>query len=262
MTKIVQSGGQPSPPPTTRLQSSVACSFRNLRAARGSILSGDRTIPHPNFPLLSCPIRQALMENDHTFVAPEGVYSNVEEHKPTPYNAHIVFPTTYPTRLSSIVIRYPLSKPGSSQGITHWQILGGGKDKDKEKEVKNREKEQFQQQQKEREDGQSLSSSEKPGTDDLEEPESIGSPLLHPQSPIFESTKLFGSTTIGMGKKKPTSRPRHNIRTTTSTFVTRLQSIENLNKILQNKQGDINYLFYNSGKSFFWTELGVKAKVR
>lgn len=202
------------------------------------------------------------MENDHTFVAPEGVYSNVEEHKPTPYNAHIVFPTTYPTRLSSIVIRYPLSKPGSSQGITHWQILGGGKDKDKEKEVKNKEKEQFQQQQKEREDGQSLSSSEKPGTDDLEEPESIGSPLLHPQSPIFESTKLFGSTTIGMGKKKPTSRPRHNIRTTTSTFVTRLQSIENLNKILQNKQGDINYLFYNSGKSFFWTELGVKAKVR
>ena len=54
---------------------------------------------------------------------------------------------------------------------------------------------------------------------------------------------------------------KNNIRTTTSSFVTRMQCIENLNKIIHNKQGDVSYLFYNYAKNFFWTEVGVKAKV-
>ncbi|EJD02273.1 WD40 repeat-like protein [Fomitiporia mediterranea MF3/22] len=202
------------------------------------------------------------MENDLTFVAPEGVYSNVEDHKPTPYNAHIVYPTTYPTKLSTIVLHYPITKPGVTPGLPHWQLLGGGKDK----EAKHKEKERDRE--KEREDGQSLSSSDRPGTDEEgnnnnnSNNELLHSPTLQPQplSPSHESPKLFSSPSISMARKKPASRPKHNIRTTTSTFVTRIQSVENLNKIVQNKQGTVTYLFYNSAKNFFWTELGVKAK--
>ena len=68
-------------------------------------------------------------------------------------------------------------------------------------------------------------------------------------------------TSIALGKKKSVSRPKHNIRTTTSTFVTRLQTAEGLTKILQAKHGDVTFMFYNSAKNFFWTEVGSKTKV-
>ncbi|KAH8116994.1 WD40 repeat-like protein [Phellopilus nigrolimitatus] len=191
------------------------------------------------------------MENELTFVAPEGVYSVTEEHKPTPFNAHIVTPVLHPTRLSTVTVRYPLSKSAVAPGIA--QLWGGGKDRD------NKNKEKDKEHGKEKEDGQSLSSSEKPGTEEDGSPDLLLSPTLQPQSPSLESPKLF-SPTMGMSKKKSASRPKHNIRTTTSTFVTRLQSVDNLNKILQSKQGDVTYLFYNAGKNFFWTELGKKMK--
>ncbi|KAI5116686.1 hypothetical protein M0805_007507 [Coniferiporia weirii] len=194
------------------------------------------------------------MESELTFVAPEGVYSVTEEHKPTPLNTHIIPPVVYPARLSTVVVRYPLSKPAISPGLA--QLLGGGKDRDNKKEQ--------EKQGREKEDGQSLSSSDKPGTDEdgtSGSPDIQASPHLQPQSPPpFESPKLFSSPSIGMGKKKPTSRPKHNIRTTTSTFVTRLQSAENLKQILQNKQGDVTFMFYNHAKNLFWTDLGTKAK--
>lgn len=56
-------------------------------------------------------------------------------------------------------------------------------------------------------------------------------------------------------------RPKHNIRTTSSTFLTRVQSAEGLIKSLQTKQGEATYLFYNHVKSFIWTEVGTKTKV-
>lgn len=212
------------------------------------------------------------MENDLTFVAPEGVYSNVEDHRPAPYNAHIVYPVTYPTKLSTVVLHYPLSKPGvaNSASLPHWQLLGGG---GKEKDARNRERdagrerEKEKEREREKEDGYSLSSSDRPGS---EEDDLAYSPTLqpqqqqhahqHPQSPSYDASKLFPSPSINMAKKKPASRKTHNIRTTTSTFVTRIQSVENLNKIVQNKQGVVTYMFFNSGKNFYWTELGVKAK--
>jgi hypothetical protein len=52
------------------------------------------------------------------------------------------------------------------------------------------------------------------------------------------------------------------MRTTSSTFITRLQSIEGLNKTLSSKQGEVTFLFYNTGKAFLWVEVGNKAKVR
>ena len=63
-------------------------------------------------------------------------------------------------------------------------------------------------------------------------------------------------------KRKTISRPKHSIRTTSSSFVTRLQTAEGLTRTLANKQGDVTFMFYNALKSFFWTEVGVKAKVR
>ena len=205
--------------------------------------------------------RHWSMESELTFVAPEGVYTNTEEHKPTPLNPHIIVstPSTYPTRLSTIVVHYPLTKHAVTPGLAH--LLGGGKDnKSKEKE-KEREKEKEKEREKEKDDGQSLSSSEKLGTDDdtSGSPDNLASPALQPSS--SQSPTFFSSQAMNMGKKKSVSRPKRNIRTTTSTFVTRLQSAEGLTKFLQNKQGEVTYMFYNSSKNFFWTELGTKPKV-
>lgn len=41
-----------------------------------------------------------------------------------------------------------------------------------------------------------------------------------------------------------------------------MQSVEGLNKILASKQGEVTFMFYNSGKTFLWYEVGMKAKVR
>ena len=77
---------------------------------------------------------------------------------------------------------------------------------------------------------------------------------------------VVGSAGPGAGsgpsaKRKTVSRPKHSIRTTSSSFVTRLQTAEGLTRTLANKQGDVTFMFYNALKSFFWTEVGVKAKV-
>ena len=77
------------------------------------------------------------MENESTFVAPEGVYSMTEEHKHTILASTTVnnaqFP--YPSRLSSVTVRFPAVKqaPGFAQ------LLGGGsKDSNKDKNTKDR----------------------------------------------------------------------------------------------------------------------------
>lgn len=199
------------------------------------------------------------MESELTFIAPEGVYSNIEEHKPTQLNAHLVpaQPSVYPTRISTVVVRYPLSKPAVAPGLA--TLLGGNNSKNREKEqAREREREVLR----EKEDGQSLSSSDRQASEEdgtSGSPEKFDSPAPQPllsQSPAHG----FLSPNIGI-KKKAVSRPKHNIRTTTSTFVTRLHSVEGLYRTLQNKQGDISFLFYNHAKNFFWSELGTKAKV-
>ncbi len=179
------------------------------------------------------------MENDSTFVAPEGVYSVTEEHKPFLLVAHNVnVPLApYPTRVSSVVVRYPASKaPGGPPGFA--QLLNARKDGSKL-----------------RDDGLSLSSSD---TADDE-----GSPALDPSSPVspsIEHHSLFVHAPAPPAKKRVV-RPKHNIRTTSSTFITRIQSAEGSAKALNAKQGDTTFLFYNSGKSFLWVEVGSKSKV-
>ncbi|KAF8913527.1 WD40-repeat-containing domain protein [Mucidula mucida] len=171
------------------------------------------------------------MENDSTFVAPEGVYSVTEEHKPFLLVAHNVnVPLApYPTRVSSVVVRYPASKaPGGAPGFA--QLLNARKDGSKS-----------------RDDGLSLSSSD---TADDE-----GSPALDassPVSPSIEHHSLFVHAPAPPAKKRVV-RPKHNIRTTLDVHHPHPDA-EGSAKALNAKQGDTTFLFYNSGKSFLWVE--------
>jgi catabolite repression protein CreC len=190
------------------------------------------------------------MENELTFVAPEGVYSVTEDHKPIPVIPNTP-PPIYPTRLSTITVRFPAKQP-PAQGLG--QLLGGGKDFWKEKGERGLAPTPA------KEDGVSVSSGETPedatspdigSTQDAVSPGSIG---MHDQN-----HGLF-SPPVG-GKRRTLSRPKHNMRTTSSTFIARVQCMEGLAKTLQAKQGEVTYLFYNSTKNLYWIEAGVQAKV-
>jgi hypothetical protein len=190
------------------------------------------------------------MENELTFVAPEGVYSVTEDHRPIPV-AHNTPVPTYPTRLSTISVRFPATRQPAIQGLG--QLLGGGKDFWKEKGLAPASA---------KEDGVSVSSGETP--------EDATSPDVGPGSqqdttsptPIAVPDQSHGlfSPPVG-GKRRAISRPKHNIRTTSSTFITRVQCVEGLAKAQQAKQGEVTYLFYNSAKNIYWAEAGVQSKV-
>lgn len=199
------------------------------------------------------------MENESTFVAPEGVYSVTEEHKHSLLGVHTVnaSTTSYPTRVRTITVKFTASKGANSQVLS--QLLGGNREKDAKKEKDK------SLPAKEREDGLSVSSSET--ADDAPSPEpSSFSPSPDsaptPTLPHEQFNTIFSHAPAPAGKKKSIARPKHNMRTTSSTFITRLQNLDNLNKSLQSKQGDTTFLFYNAGKSFVWAEVASKAKVR
>ena len=190
------------------------------------------------------------MESELTFVAPEGVYSLTEDHKSIPI-AHTVPHPLYPTRLSTITVRFPATKQPAIQGLG--QLLGGGKDFWKEKGLVPTPAA--------KDDGGSVSSGDTP--EDVTSPDVGGSQdATTPTSIVMpdQNHGLFGPP--AGGKRRALSRPKHNMRTTSSTFISRLQSVEGLAKVLQAKQGEVTYLFYNSAKNFYWVEAGVQAKVR
>lgn len=193
------------------------------------------------------------MENEATFVAPEGVYSLTDEQRPPVIHLPVTAPPYGPilARLSTVIVHFP-PKLASSQGLS--SLLGGSK----EGRLKEREKEKDRDKERDRDSNSSSDNSREDGTSDpqLELPMPDNTML----KPTFPPPSLFSPAPPLPGKKKSVSRPKHNIRTTSSTFVTRLQSAEGLNKNLQSKQGDVTFLFYNNSKSFFWSE--PKAKVR
>lgn len=217
------------------------------------------------------------MENDSTFVAPEGVYSVIEEHRPSIVNPHLANtnapPPSYPTKLSTILIRYPAqNKTSGSQALA--QLLGGGKDKDAKKDKgkaddASKDKDaHLKPPPRDREDGASLSSSDTQDDGGNVSPDlSAGSPPVPevPNTPVNEHLNTIFSThtpsKVAGGKKKASTRPKHSIRTTSSTFVSRIQTAEGLAKHLQSRQGEVTYVFYNHLKSFIWTEVGSKVKV-
>ena len=218
------------------------------------------------------------MENDSTFVAPEGVYSVIEEHRPSALNPHVtntnVPPTSYPTKLSTILIRYPAhNKASGSQAFA--QLLGGGKEKDAKKDKgkaddPGKDKDNhLKPPARDREDVASLTSSDTQDDAGNASPDlSAGSPPVPevPNTPAHEHLNTIFSThsppNVAGGKKKASTRPKHSIRTTSSTFVSRVQTAEGLAKHLQSRQGEVTYVFYNHLKSFIWTEVGSKVKVR
>jgi hypothetical protein len=188
------------------------------------------------------------MENESTFVAPEGVYSVTDEHKPSSALSQLpagIGHSIYPTKVCNVVVRFPATKQGGAPGLA--QLLGGNKEQ-RRGNLTN---------QKEREDGVSLSSSDTP--DEGEQPSSSTQENPPPSPSIpHEHHTLFSHST---SKRKNAARPKHNIRTTSSSFVTRIQTAEGLTKTLQSKQGDTTFLFYNQAKSYVWIEAGSKAKV-
>ncbi|KAI0723878.1 WD40 repeat-like protein [Cerioporus squamosus] len=193
------------------------------------------------------------MENDSTFVAPEGVYSVTEEHKPNPLAQHTIAaaPVLYPTKVSTVTVRFPVSKATNTAGLAH--LLGGNREKElkKDKVVG-----------KEREDGLSVSSSDDPddGSPDASSNLAPDTSVSTPVIPHEQLSTPFSHSPGGLGKRKSAPRPKHNMRTTSSTFITRLQNADNLNKALGSKQGETTFMFYNSAKTFVWTEAGTKIK--
>jgi catabolite repression protein CreC len=187
------------------------------------------------------------MENDSTFVAPEGVYSVTDEHKQTQVQAYAmnIGPPIYPSKVSSVIVRFPASRQGSAPGFA--QLLGGGNKSEPKKDRAIISKD--------REDGVSLSSSDTPDESDPQP----ASQEHAPGNSTIEPHTLFSHPTSA--KKKTTARPKHNIRTSSSTFITRVHSAEGLSRTLQSKQGDVTFLFYNLAKSFVWIEAGSKSKV-
>lgn len=180
------------------------------------------------------------MENESTFVAPEGVYSLTEEHKPALAQSTVT-PVLFPTKVSSIVVRAPTPKPQSGGPPGLAQLLGGNKDAKKDK----------------KDDSHSLSSSDTPDEiDQLPSAQENGNPAT-PSLP--EQQSIFSSG--AGGRKKQGTRPKHNMRTTSSTFVARIQTGEGWSKTLQSKQGDLTILCYNVAKTFLMVEAGSKAKV-
>ena len=195
------------------------------------------------------------MENDSTFVAPEGVYSVTEEHKPATLAQHTVAaaPILYPTKVSTVSVRFPASKSSNAAaGLS--QLLGGNREKEGKKERVAA---------KEREDGLSVSSSDDPddGSPDASSTPAPDNANSTPAIPHEQLSTPFAALPGALGKRKAAPRPKHNMRTTSSTFITRLQNSDNLNRALQSKQGDTTFLFYNCAKTFVWTEAGTKIKV-
>ncbi|KAG8760766.1 hypothetical protein FRC14_002062 [Serendipita sp. 396] len=215
------------------------------------------------------------------FVAPEGSYSFLEEHKPHLVTVSAMNAALYPTRISSITIRFQTKATSSvAPGLT--ALLGGVKDaraKEKEKErEREREKEAVglvSNKDREREGRESISSSDN-GLDEREPGDlttlatstqetavnmsTVDSSVNVPGPPHFAPTTLFPPPLNSSRRRSQSSRKMQSIRTTSSSFVTRLQTMEGLSKVLGNQSGEATYLFYNASKSFIWTQIGQKGK--
>lgn len=200
------------------------------------------------------------MDDTNTFVSPEGVYTHAEEHRPplpTPIYTNIQnAPTSAATatRISTVVVNFPALKPSSSQPFS--ALLGGGKGDKKDKDKKNNHHPNL------------------PAVPDQEESVSSGdaedgnpsaaaaagaattdvtptAPEHPPHHPLLFSPP---NATTGLHAKKKSVRAKQNLKTTTSSFVTRYHCIEGLHKHFSAKSGETTFIFYNAGKTFHVTE--------
>ncbi|KAG9013240.1 hypothetical protein FRB90_006110 [Tulasnella sp. 427] len=196
------------------------------------------------------------MDDSNTFVSPEGVYTHAEEHRPplpTPiYSSVSNAPTaaSIATRISTVLVNYPALKTSSSQAFS--ALLGGGKGDKKDKKAGHHVHLPAVPDQEESvssgdaEDGNNTNAAAG-GTTDVT-PTATEHPPHHPQlfSPPTATTGLHG--------KKKSVRAKQNLKTTTSSFVSRYHCIEGLQKHLSAKTGETTFIFYNAGKTFYVTE--------
>lgn len=211
------------------------------------------------------------------FVAPEGAYTYLEEHKPQHLTVSGANAAQYPTRISTATIRFQTKASSATPGLT--ALLGGGKDtKAKEKE---RDKENLGTSTAENKDRDRESVSSSDNGDDRDGAGDLNVPLQDSgatnantsageagtssnnggqQQPQFTPTALFLPALNGVRRRNTSTRKMQNLRTTSSSFVTRLQTVEGLSKLIGHQSGDVTYLFYNASKSFIWTQAGLKLK--
>lgn len=76
--------------------------------------------------------------------------------------------------------------------------------------------------------------------------------------PSSSTSSAAGFSSFFTGKRK---KPKSNIGKTNSTFVAKITTNENLAKILANRVGEDVYLFWNTGRTFTWSDLGQKPNV-
>ncbi|KAH7059349.1 WD40-repeat-containing domain protein [Linnemannia elongata] len=74
------------------------------------------------------------------------------------------------------------------------------------------------------------------------------------QSPSAVGSSAGFSSLFG-GKRK---KPKNNIAKTNSTFVSKITTNENLAKILANRMNEDVYIFWNTGRTFTWSDLNQK----
>ncbi|KAG8930156.1 hypothetical protein FRC01_003209, partial [Tulasnella sp. 417] len=188
---------------------------------------------------------------------PEGVYTHAEEHRPplpTPiYTSVTNAPTAaaVATKITAVVVNFPALKPSSSQPFS--ALLGGGKGdkKDKDKKAGHHLTLPAVPDQEE-----SVSSGD--AEDGTTNPAAAAAPDVTPTAPEHPSHHplLFSppNAATGLQGKKKSVRAKQNLKTTTSSFVSRYHCIEGLHKHLGAKSGETTFIFYNAGKTFYVTE--------
>ncbi|KAG8853539.1 hypothetical protein FRB96_008141 [Tulasnella sp. 330] len=201
------------------------------------------------------------MDDPLTFVSPEGIYTQIEEHKPPVLHSYFstqnaTSPTAaqMATKISVVALTFPAIRQPSSQAFT--SLLGGNKtDKQGTKKLAASETKHQPTLPAVQDKDESESSGEHPNLnadDQGDNPPRNPSPtpaVEHPHPVLFSPT--LGA---GLPAKKKSTRSKQNLKTTTSSFVTRYQAMEGFNKHLAMKTGDVNFMFYHSGKSFYMTE--------
>ncbi|KZO90507.1 WD40 repeat-like protein [Calocera viscosa TUFC12733] len=179
-----------------------------------------------------------------SLTAPEGIYHLTDDVKPPVLHSQIVnSPNLYPSRLTTITVSFPGKQ--ASQGLA--ALLR----RDKGDSGRQREAEEPEPAPAGEESGSEGSHNNNNNNESDSDP--LAASDTQPPTPgLFSPT----SPAPPGGKKKASARTTHNIRSTSSSFVTRIHTTEGLTKHLASKSGDVTFVFYNGAKSFFWYEIG------
>ena len=150
-----------------------------------------------------------MLENDLTFVTPEGVYYVTEDHRPIPvaHNAPLLI---YLTCLSTITMHFPAMKQPAIQGLG--QLLGSRKDFWKEKGLMPASAKDNSVSMSNGETPEDATSPDTGNSQDAASPMSIAIPN--------QNHELF-SPPAG-GKCRPLLCSEHNLCTMSSQFITRV----------------------------------------